>query len=61
MKQKIDPVLEQIAKEYENPNGKVKIDTYIKQSVLNKILDRAKKEKRNKSEMIRVIIEESFE
>lgn len=38
-----------------------KIDTKVKPSVLKKILDRSKKERRNKSEMIRVIIEESFE
>lgn len=38
-----------------------KIDTKIKPTVLQKILDRAEKEKRNKSEMIRVIIEQSFE
>lgn len=38
-----------------------KVDAKITQSLLNKILDRAKKEKRNKSEMIRLILEESFE
>ena len=38
-----------------------KIDSKIKPSTLTKILTRAEKERRNKSEMIRVILEESFE
>lgn len=39
----------------------VKIDAKVKPSTVVKILARATKEKRNKSEMIRTILEESFE
>lgn len=61
MAKKYDKYLEGLAKEYENPNGLIRLDIRISQLLLNAILIRAKKEKRNKSEMIRVIIEESFE
>lgn len=37
-----------------------KIDTKVTPSILKKIMDRSEKERRNKSEMIRILIEDGL-
>lgn len=44
----------------EKEKNSEKVDTKVTPSILKKIVDRAEKERRNKSEMIRILIEDSL-